>query len=145
MRAFLDANVFVSYLLSPTGGTPPPVVARAGLAGAFDLLVSRNVLIELRTRTTTKPSLSARISATAAAELTALLAEVAEVVPEIPEPFPAIGWDRDDDYLIAHALIARADYLVSGDDDLLSLGQIETVRIVSPAQFLAILRDARRL
>jgi len=142
VRAFLDANVFVSYLLSPTEGTPPPVVVRAGLGGAFDLLVSRNVLIELRSKTTTKPSLSVRIAATAAAELITLLAEVAEVVPEIPEPFPAVGRDRDDDYLIAHALIARADYLVSGDNDVRSLGEVETVRIVSPAQFLAILQDA---
>jgi len=120
-------------------------VVRAGFAGAYTLVVSRSVIAELRSKTAAKPYLAARIPAATAEEFTTFLARVAEVIPELLEPFPAIGRDRDDDYLIAHALAAEADYLVSGDADLVSLGQIETLRMVSPVEFLSILRDSGRV
>jgi hypothetical protein len=39
---------------------------------------------------------------------------------------------RKDDCLSAHAVLGRADYLVSGDQDLLAPGKVEGVRIVHP-------------
>lgn len=53
--------------------------------------------------------------------------------------------DPDDDYLIAHALAAGADYLVSWDNDLRDLGFVDGLAIVSPPEFLRILREAGRL
>ncbi len=44
--------------------------------------------------------------------------------------------DPDDDKFLSCALLGEADYLVSGDDDLLSLKTIGTTKIVNPAQFL---------
>jgi predicted nucleic acid-binding protein len=42
--------------------------------------------------------------------------------------------DADDDQVIAAALAAQADLIVSGDNDLLSLGQYQGITIVMPAQ-----------
>ncbi len=139
MRAFFDANVFISYLLYPTASTPPAVVVRAGLAGRYTMLVSETVVVEIRTKIAAKRWLASRISANDVEEFVALLAETAQILSELPEPFIAVGRDRNDDYLFAHALLGRADYLVSGDDGVLRIGQIEEVRIVSPAQFGEIL------
>jgi uncharacterized protein len=47
--------------------------------------------------------------------------------------------DPDDAMFVECAVSAGATYLVSGDDDLLTLGQIEGVSIVTPAGFLAVL------
>jgi uncharacterized protein len=49
------------------------------------------------------------------------------------------AWSRDpnDDHVIACALAAAADFLVTGDDDLLTLGRVEGVAIVTPAILLA--------
>ena len=141
IRAFVDANLFVSFLLNPAAATPPATIVWAGLAGAFTLLVSERVVAEFQTKIATKAYLAARIAAEDVEAFVALLAEGAEMVPELPEPFPEVGRDRKDDYLFAHALIARADVLVSGDDDLVSFEQIEDVVIVSPARFLAILAE----
>ena len=58
-------------------------------------------------------------------------------------PFPAVVRDPKDDYLIAHAVMGQADYLVTGDDDLLSLGRIDTIRILSPRQFWDLLKAQR--
>jgi predicted nucleic acid-binding protein len=57
------------------------------------------------------------------------------------EPVSPLPLTRDpkDDYLLTYALAGQADYLVTGDADLLVLGQVGTVRIVSPADFAALL------
>lgn len=43
--------------------------------------------------------------------------------------------DPDDDHILAAALGARANCLVSGDDDLLSLKKVGPIVILSPADF----------
>lgn len=44
--------------------------------------------------------------------------------------------DRDDEAVLACALAARADLVVSGDDDLRALGSHRGIAIVSPAECL---------
>lgn len=48
----------------------------------------------------------------------------------------AICRDPDDDLILATALAAKADLLVSGDDDLLTLESYEGIEIVTPAEAL---------
>jgi hypothetical protein len=43
--------------------------------------------------------------------------------------------DADDDAILAFARAARADCIVSGDDDLLSLGTFDGIRILTPRSF----------
>lgn len=50
---------------------------------------------------------------------------------------PARCRDPKDDYLLELAVQSKAIYLVSGDEDLLSIGQIEGCRIMTFAQFVA--------
>jgi len=38
MRVLLDANIFISYLLSPASDTPPMIVVEAAFTGAYTLL-----------------------------------------------------------------------------------------------------------
>ncbi len=42
--------------------------------------------------------------------------------------------DADDEQVIAAALAAKADLIVSGDNDLLTLGELQGIRIVTPAE-----------
>jgi predicted nucleic acid-binding protein len=59
-------------------------------------------------------------------------------------PVPAVVRDPKDDYLIAHSVLEQVDYLVSGDKDLLVLGSVLGVRIVSPADFALLLRTLQQ-
>ena len=66
------------------------------------------------------------------------LAEVIEP-PPLPQP---VCRDPDDDKVLALALAAKVEFIVSGDKDLLSLSSFEGVRIVTPADAIALI-DAR--
>ena len=46
------------------------------------------------------------------------------------------GRDSDDDKFIACAVSASADFIVSGDKDLLDVGKYKSVKIISASEFL---------
>ena len=45
--------------------------------------------------------------------------------------------DPEDDKILELALNGRADYIVTGDDDLLVMNPFRGIAILTPAQFLA--------
>ena len=49
--------------------------------------------------------------------------------------------DADDHHILACSLEAKADYLVTGDLDLLSLGSFRGTQIVTPRQFEMFFED----
>ncbi len=138
MRALIDTN-----LLSPSpASSATGVVFQAALQGAFTLLLTVGVTAELDRKLSEDPALARRLRKSDAEELVTLLRSVAEDIPLLPDPYPEIGRDRKDDFLIAHSVIAQADYLVTWDKDLRVLEKIEGFRIVSPPEFLQVLRQA---
>jgi uncharacterized protein len=131
-RVVLDTNVIVSAAL--WGGKPGQLVALA-TKGQISLYTSRFFLNELQ-NTLNKLKLQDPIARTGFdrasifrnyLELTNLV-RVREVV--------ALSRDPDDDHLIACALAARADFIVTGDDDLLVLGSVDGIRILRVAEVL---------
>jgi len=140
MRVILDANIFISYLLTPTSASAISAIVESAFTKRFVPLVTGRILDELTRRVVTKPYLAQRIDMADVASLTQSLLEVAEIIPDIQEEVPAVSRDRKDDYLLAYALVGRADFLVTGDNDLLTLGEVEGCRIVSPTNFASHLR-----
>ena len=51
--------------------------------------------------------------------------------------------DPKDDTVIACAVEGNADYVVSGDEDILVLERYDTVQMISPVQFVALLAETR--
>jgi putative PIN family toxin of toxin-antitoxin system len=141
MRALLDANVYISFLLTRNAASPLWIAVDPALGGAYDLLISDGVIDEVRRKTTSKPYLARRISQLEVERLIRGLRILAESIPDLDMPYPEIGRDRKDDYLFAHALIGQADYLVSGDTGVRGIDRIGDVRIVTPAEFVAILQS----
>ena len=139
MKVVVDTNVFISFLLGSHPHSPPSRVVLAGLRGVFTIVYGQQLIVELQRRITTKPYLATRIPGKELDLLIDGLQAEAEMVPETPGIAPSISRDRNDDFLLVDAVLANADYLVSGDNDLLELGEFEGVRIVSPAEFVEIL------
>jgi len=59
-----------------------------------------------------------------------------------PSPISRIAPDPDDDAVIATALAAKADWVVTGDKPLLSVTEYQGVRIVGVSQALQIVGSA---
>lgn len=139
-RVLIDVNVWISYFLSAGSPSTPKTIVEAGLRRDYTLLMT-DVLIDDMTRILrSKPYLINRIPPEALDRLVAWLADVAEHVPPINHRLERVVRDPKDDYLLAYARAGNADYLVSGDRDLLALAEsIDAPRIVSPAEFLTLL------
>jgi putative PIN family toxin of toxin-antitoxin system len=63
-----------------------------------------------------------------------LLRELAQLVEPAAVPDDACR-DSDDLVVLGTAVAAGAEYLVTGDNDLLDLGEFQGVGIVTPRQF----------
>ncbi len=127
----LDTNVWLSAALSPSG-TPAQVVRAVLLRGLA--VFSEATFAELETRIW-KPKFDRYISLEARK---AILrdARAAALWVEIPPELAVQRWSRDtdDDVFIRAALAAQAPWLVTGDDDLLSVPAVTGLQILSPAQ-----------
>jgi hypothetical protein len=142
MRALIDTNVFVSYLLQPDKAGPVHAMFQGIIEEKFTLLVPEDLLEELTTTVRGRRQLAERIPPAALETLTGILLEFGEMVERIYESIPAVTRDPKDDYLLAYALVGGAEYLVTGDNDLLALsGQIAELEIVTPRAFANLLRD----
>lgn len=135
MRVLLDANILISYLLPTLKTSAIHVIVRAAISGRFTLLLHEELTSEIVRKVGAKRYLSARITTRDVQTLFNLLWQIGEEIPTITEEIPPLTRDPKDDYLLAYALVGRADYLVTGDDDLLVLGQVGGVKILRPADF----------
>jgi putative PIN family toxin of toxin-antitoxin system len=142
LRSVVDTNLIVSGLLT-TRGSPYQLV-RACRDGAVDLLVSEPLFAEYK-RVLTRPTFSTKYGLTQdqiAAFLGFVRMSAVRVTPR--RRLPVHVRDPKDDAILAAALGGRADYLVTGDDDLLVLRDdphLKRLRIVTAAEFLAILQS----
>jgi putative PIN family toxin of toxin-antitoxin system len=141
IRAVLDTNQYVSMAIK-AGGTADLLLA-AWRDERFVLLLSLLILEEI-IRVLRSPRLRRLIRLTAA-ELDGLIESLlldAELTPG-RLAVHIITRDPSDNMFLACAIEGRADYIVSGDQDLLTLGSYEGIPIVTAAEFLRVLTPAR--
>ena len=134
----LDANVVISALLRPEGA-PGQVLDRFLTGQSFDLVVSPAILQELR-RTLRYPRVTKylRLSPDQVERRLMLLELLAETVAGARRIRVVAADPEDDKYLVA-AIEGRAQFVVTGDRHLLSLGDYEGIGIVTPREFVSLL------
>jgi putative PIN family toxin of toxin-antitoxin system len=136
VRVVVDTNTLASGAVAPPGGTLASLVA-ALRDRAFELVLSEHILDELA-RTLAKQYFTRRISLADSQTYQVAVARHATLTP-ITATVQGVATHPEDDLILAAAVSASADYLVTGDRHLQRLGAYEGVAIVSPAQFVAIL------
>lgn len=116
-------------------------VVDAAIAERFVLITSYHLMEELAD-VLSRPRIAARykIDPQRLAGVLDML-EFAEVVSGVPHR-PLVERDPDDDWVVAPALEAKADVIVSEDQDLLGVGEFEGVRVLAAADFLRVLRGS---
>ena len=130
-RWVVDTNVLVSAFL--WRGTPGRVIELAG-EKEVQLFTSRALLDELAA-TLAKKKLARYVAATglAADQMLVSYRRIATLVTA-RQLDVQVSRDLDDNAVLACALAARADLVVTGDDDLLSLKTFRGFPIVNVAQ-----------
>ena len=132
MRLVVDTNVLVSAFLWQ--GTPGRLIELAAEA-EIELFTSRALIDEL-SEVLHRQKLAKQVEATgltAAQMVRHYSRRLAQVVPAGKLANPA-SRDVDDDAVLACALTASANLIVSGDKDLLALKHYQGIAIVTPAQ-----------
>lgn len=128
LRVVLDTNVLVSGLAYPEG-VPGRIVA-AWNQKALTVVLSQHILSEV---VRVLPRLSRTVLTEAAMrDLYDSLSLTADIVEPDQEKDPDLR-DPDDQPVLATLRVANADYLITGDKDLLALSN--THPIITPSAF----------
>jgi putative PIN family toxin of toxin-antitoxin system len=132
-RVVIDTNVWISAFLSRTGAA---ALAVRHLLKWRRPCFSADTFSELEDRLW-RPKFDRYLSLE---DRRALLQDVQALAHwvEVPARLAAQAWSRDadDDKFIHAALAARAPWLVTGDQDLLSIPPMAHLKILTPAQAL---------
>jgi len=128
VRVTADTNIYISAL---NFGGPPAEILRLAAEGDIRLSISSEIIgevIETLRRKFLWPD--GRIE-----DLRRTLGEIAElVVPTVR--IDLVDDDPDDNRILECAHAARADFIVTGDKDLLRIGTYDSTPILTVAEFL---------
>ena len=127
IRVLPDSNVIISAVF--WAGKPYKVVSR-GLKGDYQLVTSLEIIREVSNKLRIKFLLPEE----KIAELANVMLNLFRVVSVTTEVIAAR--DKSDDKIIECAIDGKADFIVTGDPDLLVLKEFKGIKIVSPKDFL---------
>jgi putative PIN family toxin of toxin-antitoxin system len=134
MKAVFDTNVLIAAFL--TEGICAKLLIRARRRD-FDMILCDGILQEFKRVLKKKFAASPHEMSEALAILSAaaqdILGQTDSIVP--------ICRDSDDDLILACARDAVADYVVTGDEDLLVLKNYEGISILNPREFEKLFPD----
>lgn len=138
MKAILDTNVVVSSFLSPAGVRAK--VLGAWEKGQFELVVSEDILAEYK-RALNYKEVSSRHGMTVEqiSQTVSEMKSFATIIKPI-QKLTVIKDDPADDKFLECAKEAGAEYIISADPHLLKLKQYEDIQILSPSEFLLLIR-----
>lgn len=132
----LDSNVIISSLLKSTSASSK--IMELWTKHYFDLISSTYIITEVKKTLSDKELLKKyRFSPTKQSRLISRLVHFSKMVN--PTIISNIVRDQKDNPVISTAISGHANYLVTGDQDLLVLAkhkQIQPLEILSPTDFL---------
>jgi len=133
MKAVLDANIFVSAAV--WGGNPHKIMKR--FSGGLDKLFIIQDIVDEVEYVLRRPKFG--LSNEEVERRIAEIEKLGERVVVLPEHAAAGACrDPDDDKYLECALAAGADYIISGDRDLLDIKEYGGVKIVNARDYLDI-------
>jgi putative PIN family toxin of toxin-antitoxin system len=137
MRVVLNTNTVISGIL---WGNQPRQILDLAKADKIKLYTSKVLLDELLD-VLSRPKFAKRLISVVQStpqEILSGYAALAQIV-EVQKVEKVIENDSDDDHVLACAIAAQIDYIISGDKDLLVLGIYQNIPIVNAAQFINLL------
>jgi len=132
MKLVLDTNIFVSAFY--WGGNPQKIIDRI-VEGTDELYISNEILDEVaatmaRPKFKTRPEIIERYVRT--------IEKIGKKV-FITGKTKGICRDKDDDDKIECGILSGADYLITGDNDILVLGDYQQIKFITAEKYLKLL------
>ena len=130
----IDANIILSAAISQTG-LPNQLLDMLFSGRTYELVVSPAIIAEWYQCVSRKSIQKA--AKTSELQLQSFIASIIAFSTAVEDSTTAQGLCRDpkDDIYISAALDANANFIVTGDNDLLDLAAVESVAIITPRQF----------
>lgn len=137
MRVVLDANIYISSLISQKGN--PYHIFKRWQGNEFNILISPPIIEEIRRVTGYKRIL--RKYPGVKEEQRKLIKSLKKngVMVEPQQKLIVVTADESDNRYIECAVAGNADYIVTGDNHLLDIASYQGIRIITPAIFLVLL------
>jgi putative PIN family toxin of toxin-antitoxin system len=140
IRVVVDTNVLVSGILVRLG--LPNELLQLWRRGYIQMLTAPTLIAEV-TRTLQKTRIRRKydLAEEDIDDLIANLTAAEQVIPLPDEPLPLVSRDPCDNVFLAVALAGGADYLITGDKDLLELRDspaLTALKIVTVREFMEI-------
>ena len=136
MRVVLDANVFVSAAIN--SGSPSRIVQTWLESDTFDVAICPKLLAEVTKVLIDRPRMRRWIDVDMARRYVDAITTTDELVAD-PTEIEMLTRDPGDDYVVALARENEADFIVTGDKDLLEWPE-QRPPVVAPAAFEAVLQ-----
>ena len=137
MRVVLDANIYVSALISSKGN--PAKIINKWLAGQFDVVISRPIIDEIL-RVTAYERIQQKYVKVRENRLEFVELIAKQGIWEDPlEKLAVVSGDESDNRYVECAVAGNAQYIVSGDEHLIAVGEYNGIVIVTPATFMTLL------
>lgn len=137
MRVVLDANIYISSLISDKGN--PATIINKWLSGEFEVLLSQPIVSEIK-RVTGYERLQKKYK-----KIREYRLEFVELITkqgiwiEPTEVLSIVTADESDNRYLECAIAGGAIYVVSGDEHLLDIGNHQGISIITPAAFVTLL------
>ena len=131
IKAVLDTNVLISGLLWE--GIPKKIIDKYRIENQFILILSPELIHEFCLKLSDK----FKVESKTVKEWLNLLKENAELV--VVGKTVKVSRDNKDDMVIEAAIAGKADFIVSGDRDLLIIKKYENISILTPREFWEII------
>jgi uncharacterized protein len=134
LKIIIDTNLWVSFIISKKLNLLDPIL----FTGKARLIFSKELITEIQ-ETITKPRLKKYFGTNALDEMLSTFESFIDLI-EVKSIVTACR-DPKDNFLLALAKDGKADYLLTGDNDLLELKKIGKTKIVKMANFIEAIKN----
>ena len=135
IKVIIDTNLFISFLI----GKKLKILKELLTDFRVELIFAEQNMEELR-MVSQRPKFRQYFKADDLDDLIDLIKSIGEVIEIIN--FPEICRDPKDNYLLELARISKSNYLVTGDIDVLEIGNYKKTKIITAREFERIFRLA---
>ncbi len=137
MKAVIDTNIWISFLIGKLLAGLDDYI----LDGLFEVIISDEQLAEITTLLR-RPKFRKHFTTDDIEEFLSLLYKSAQVVA-VHHTIKDCR-DKKDNFLLETAIRGKADYIVTGDKDLLILNPYRGKEIIGFREFENIIKDSRK-